>query len=293
MNEQKKMRLNQWHPGCCGAMKLELRRDSGHLTFEQEHIVNSRPIQIDLLIIKKDGNIVTENDIGKIFRGHNIIEFKSPEDSLNYDTYIKVIGYACIYKANEEHVDDIRMDDITLTFLRNRPPKKLMRQLVCEGCTITFPFPGIYYIQKSPFFPIQMIVTEELEAEEHVWLRALTDHLQEADARRLAQATRTLSQKGDMDSADAVIDVTMKANKDFFEKIKEDETMCEALREFFRPELEEATANGIKQGRQQTTQAVIERMLRKGKTPEEIHDLLDYPMKDIEQVAQELLATAD
>jgi hypothetical protein len=69
--------------------------------------------------------------------------------------------------------------------------------------------------------------------------------------------------------------------------------MCEALREFFRPELEEATANGIKQGRQQTTQAVIERMLRKGKTPEEIHDLLDYPMKDIEQVAQELLATAD
>jgi hypothetical protein len=281
MNEQKKVHRNQWHPGCCGAMKLELRSDREHLTFEQEHIVNSRPIQMDQLIIKKDRDIVTENDIGKIFRGHNIIEFKSPEDSLNYDTYIKGIGYACIYKANEEHVDDIRLDDITLTFLRSRPPKKLISQLMQEGYQILRPYPGIYYIQKSSlFFPIQIIVTEELESEEHVWLRALTDHLQEADARRLAQATRILSQKGDIDNADAVINVTMKANKEFFEKIKEDEIMCEALREFFRPELEEAV--------KQTNNSVIEKMLRKGKTPEEIHDLLDYPITDIEEVANQM-----
>jgi hypothetical protein len=234
MNEQEKARRNQWHPGCCRAIKLELREGSEHLAFEQEHIVNSKPIQIDLLIIKKADNIVTANDIGKIFRGHNIIEFKSPEDSLNYDTYIKGIGYACIYKANEEHIDDIQMDDITLTFLRNKKPQKLIRKLIQEG-----------------------------------------------DARRLAQATRTLSRKCDIDNADAVINVTMKANREFFEKIKEDETMCEALREFFRPELEEAV--------KQTNYSVIEKMLRKGKTPEEIHDLLDYPMTDIEEVANQIL----
>jgi predicted transposase YdaD len=251
---------------------------------------------------EKAENIVTANDIGKIFRGHNIIEFKSPEDSLNYDTYIKGIGYACIYKANEEHIDDIQMDDITLTFLRSKKPQKLIRKLIQEGYQILRPYPGIYYLQKSSFFfPIQIIVTAELESEEHVWLRALTDHIQEADARRLAEATRTLSQKGDIDNADAVINVTMKANREFFEKIKEDEIMCEALREFFRPELEEATEKGIKlgmqqgmqQGVQQTTQDVIERMLRKGKTPNEIHDLLDYPLVEIEEVLNQMLTATE
>jgi hypothetical protein len=39
---------------------------------------------MDMLIIKKDRNVVTKNSIGKIFRGHNIVEFKSPTGTLNY-----------------------------------------------------------------------------------------------------------------------------------------------------------------------------------------------------------------
>jgi predicted transposase YdaD len=34
----------------------------------------------------------------------------------------------------------------------------------------------------------------------------------------------------------------------------------------------------------------IERLLRKGKSPEEIHDLLDYPMEDILRVEREISA---
>jgi hypothetical protein len=249
-------------------MELELRRDRAHLSFEREHLVNSKPIQMDMLIIKKEKGIVTENTSGKIFRGHNIIEFKSPDDELNYDTYIKGIGYACIYKANEHHVNEISMDDITLTFLRSKRPRKLLRELSEKGYTITEPYAGIYYIQKDTYLMTQIIVTEELDPEEHVWLRALTDRLKEEDARRLALATRELSLKGDVDNADAVIQVSMKANEAVFEKMREDEIMCEALREFFEPEIEqrlkEANESGIQQGMEQGMQQGLQCGIQQG-----------------------------
>jgi hypothetical protein len=267
---------NQWHPGCSGAMELELREDREHLSFEREHLVNSKPIQMDMLIIKKEKGIVTENTIGKIFRGHNIIEFKSPDDELNYDTYIKGIGYACIYKANERKVNEISMDDITLTFLRSRRPRKLLKILSEKGYTITEPYIGIYYIQKDTYLMTQIIVTEKLDAEEHVWLRALTDRLKEEDARRLALATRNLSLKGDVDNADAVIQVSMKANEAIFGKMREDEIMCEALREFFKPEIEqrlkEANESGIHEGMRQGSDTVfdIAQKLKDGESKEKL-----------------------
>jgi hypothetical protein len=48
----------------------------------------------------------------------------------------------------------------------------------------------------------------------------------------------------------------------------------------------EGRAEGITEGRAES----IERLLRKGKSPEEIHDLLDYPMEDILRVERELSA---
>jgi hypothetical protein len=154
------------------------------------------------------------------------------------------------------------MDDITLTFLRSRRPRKLLRELSEKGYTITEPYAGIYYIQKDTYLKTQIIVTEELEPKEHVWLRALTDRLKEEDARRLALATRDLSLKGDVDNADAVIQVSMKANEAIYEKMREDEIMCEALREFFEPEIEqrlkEANESGIQKGMQQGLQCGIQ-----------------------------------
>jgi hypothetical protein len=271
---------NQWHPGCSGAMELELRRDRAHLSFEREHLVNSKPIQMDMLIIKKEKGVVTENTIGKIFRGHNIIEFKSPDDELNYDTYIKGIGYACIYKANEHYVDEISMEDITLTFLRSRRPRKLLKELSKKRYTITEPYAGIYYIQKDTYLMTQIIVTEELDSGEHVWLRALTDRLKEEDARRLALAARNLSLKGDVDNADAVIQVSIKANRAIFERMKEDKIVCEALREFFEPEIEQrlkeanesGMQQGIRQGMQQGSDVVfdIQQKLKDGESKESL-----------------------
>ena len=50
-----------------------------------------------LLIIEKRKGVQIQNEIGKIFRGHNIIEYKSPDDGMTIDDFFKTLGYAFLY----------------------------------------------------------------------------------------------------------------------------------------------------------------------------------------------------
>lgn len=68
MKEQK----IQWHSGFVAAINLELSANRENLVYEQEHNLNIKPLEIDLLVIKKDSHVQIDNEIGRIFRGHNI-----------------------------------------------------------------------------------------------------------------------------------------------------------------------------------------------------------------------------
>jgi hypothetical protein len=240
---------NQWHPGYCSAFELGFREDKEYLTFDREYLLNSKPIQVDLLIIKKKRNIITKNSIGKLFRKYNLIEFKSPKDELNFDTYVKVMGYAYLYKAGEKHTGEIEINDITMTFVRSKYPKKLMAMLGEDGFTISNPYNGIYYIERDGFIPAQIVISDKVGDDDNVWLRSLSDKVGEDVAREMVGATRKLENKGDKDNAEAVLQVSVKANIGIYDKIKEERDMaCEALRELFKPELEEARQKGIEQG---------------------------------------------
>ncbi len=56
----------QWHPPFCSAMKLELRANKEDLSFDIERTLNTKPIRIDLLIVKKTQDVRIENEIGKM-----------------------------------------------------------------------------------------------------------------------------------------------------------------------------------------------------------------------------------
>ena len=43
----------QWHPGFVAAMDLELSANRGDLVYEKEYNLNTKPLEIDLLVIKK------------------------------------------------------------------------------------------------------------------------------------------------------------------------------------------------------------------------------------------------
>lgn len=78
----------QWHPAFVSAMNLEFAENREDLVFEREHNLNTKPLEIDLLI-KKEADACIRNEIGHFFRKYNILEYKAPGDRLDVDSYYK------------------------------------------------------------------------------------------------------------------------------------------------------------------------------------------------------------
>ena len=83
----------QWHPAFYGAAELEFLSNKGDLEFQREFKLGKEPIRMDLLIIKKLTDIRIENELGHIFKKYNVVEYKSPDDSLSIDDFYKTTGY--------------------------------------------------------------------------------------------------------------------------------------------------------------------------------------------------------
>ena len=149
----------QWHPGFVAAMDLEFAENRADLIYEKEYNLNTKPLEIDLLVIKKDSDIQVVNKIGKIFRKYNILEYKSPDDSLNIDSFYKAGAYAGLYKAYGETVDERRACDITVSIIRETRPDGLFAYFKNHDIHMENPYRGIYYVMDSVLFPTQIIVS--------------------------------------------------------------------------------------------------------------------------------------
>lgn len=44
---------NQWHPGFAAAIRMELKDNKDDLIFEEEYLLSKKPLQMDMLIVKK------------------------------------------------------------------------------------------------------------------------------------------------------------------------------------------------------------------------------------------------
>lgn len=54
----------QWHPGFVAAMNLELKENKNDMVFEKEHNLNTKPLAVGLLVIKKEASVHISNEIG-------------------------------------------------------------------------------------------------------------------------------------------------------------------------------------------------------------------------------------
>lgn len=244
---------NQWHPAFAAAMRMELKDNGDDLTFEEEHLLSKKPLQMDMLIIKNDKNVEMKNRIGKIFKRYNIVEYKSPQDAMGIDAFYKVIGYASLYKVSNEKENGYKAEDITVTLIRRRYPSKLMKYLQENGCTVKKMYPGIYYVLGKVLFTIQIIVSKDLGKKENIWLYSLQSNISKETYHDLLDSIEGLDEKQRELYGDAVLQVVTTANKGQIEKWKEESKMCEALAEIMAPEIEErkrkAWNEGLAEGR--------------------------------------------
>lgn len=63
----------QWHPAFFADIQIELEEDRKNLIFENEHQLGTKPMEIDVLVLKKKRELPISKNIGRIFRKYNII----------------------------------------------------------------------------------------------------------------------------------------------------------------------------------------------------------------------------
>lgn len=260
--EEQRPHVLQWHPAFYAGIQIELETEANTLLFENEHQLGTKPKEIDVLIIKKEKELPVQKNIGRIFRKHNIVEYKSPSDYLSIDDFYKVYGYACFYKSDTSKTDSIKIHDITITFVCYRYPRSLIQHLKTEkGYRVHKAEDGIYYITGDKI-PMQLILTKELSETQNLWLKSLTDELEEIET-----VKHLLEQYGKHKGNilyKSVMNLIVRANQ---EKFKEVKTMCEALEELMKDEMEAKRTEG-------KADAVLELLLSLGSVSEQLRKVI-------------------
>lgn len=177
-NAKPKCHVN-WHEAASCAIQIELRDYADILDFQPEFILGKNSYRIDLLVIKKLSNQPIPKNLAHIFETYNLFEIKGVHSSVTINSYYKTIGYTGLFIDQISNTDQYTPLDISITFLAFHYPRRLIghlkkdRNLVVEKSS-----PGIYHISKETF-KTQIIVISKLSPEEYLYLRCLTDKLQD------------------------------------------------------------------------------------------------------------------
>lgn len=283
----------QWYSGFSAALRVELEDELDELCIEDEHMLSKKPMQIDVLVVKKKGEQPIRKNIGRIFRKHNIIEYKSPEDYLSINDFYKVYGYTCFYQSETKRVKDIPPEEITMTFICNHYPQKLLEHLKkFKGIEVEKQEAGLYYLLGDSF-PIQLVIVKELSKEENYWLQNLRCNLKTGE--EIQEVVRRYEQVKHKAYYSDVMNLIVRANQ---KQMKEEKNMCEALNELFAEELKEADLRGRKEGRKEgrsvgqieKLKELVQKKLAKNQSIEKIADDLVEDMEVIRKIVKELNA---
>ena len=77
----------------------------------------------------------------------------------------------------------------------------------------------------------------------------LSESAQTDDIQRFTELASAFTEPGDKEKADAVLQVSVAANRKNYDKVRRASDMCEALRELMKEEIEEELKKNREQGR--------------------------------------------
>ncbi|MDR0708177.1 MAG: hypothetical protein LBF60_09965 [Treponema sp.] len=261
------------------------------LSFEFERPLTSEPLRIDAVVIKKKPGVVIKKNIASIFKGHNIVEFKSPEDSLAVEDFHKVMAYAHLYSATTAGAEAA---DVTATFTVTKRPREVLKYLrEVYGYEVEERWSGVYIIT-GDVLAMQIIESKKLSAGENLWLKSLREGVGREAVEEVFNAGKVM--RGGGAPMKAFMYMFMKAN---YEQVKEVMKMSDMLDALFEEvglaslwvargeEIGEARgekigeARGKAQGEEKKALAVARKLINSGFTAEEA---AEYTELDIEKI---------
>ena len=212
-----------WHEAFSEALQLELHRYQEFLDFIDEYQLNKEALIMDVLVIKKKPGKLIDKNIGRIFKTHNVFEFKSETDSLSERDYNKVVAYALLYSS----FTPAPVSEITVSFSVTVHPRELLKYLENErGFTVRTEEPGIYLIGGDTF-PVQILESKLLPPEENLFLRNLRSNLSIEDVTKTAEAYKKIKP---YEKKNVYLDRLIQANR---ERFKEAMMLSSVVKELF------------------------------------------------------------
>ena len=92
----------------------------------------------------------------------------------------------------------------------------------------------------------------ELDEEMFSALRVLTRKAKEQDIKKFIAESKITGEIIDKQNVDAILQVSVSANTDLYEKIRRENAMCEALRELMKDEIEADIEKAVKKAERET-----------------------------------------
>ena len=107
-------------------------------------------------------------------------------------------------------------------------------------------------------------MTSELDPQLHSSLRILTKRAEETDVENFLQMARGFTEPGDRHNADAILQLSVSANREVYEEIKRrDPVMCEALRDLMKEEIENEVQEKSQQAVDVSLIAAVKNLMKK------------------------------
>jgi hypothetical protein len=263
-----------WHPALTEALKMTYREFREWLQFVVEHQLTTEPLRIDVVIIKKNENILVDTPTGRIFREYNIFEYKSPTDYLSEWDFLKVHAYTYLYAS----LAKVGITNFTISFVLNHYPRDVFKYLETLGHKIIEEYPGIYYIIGG-IVPIQVILNHKLVGGEKLWLGSLRDDL---TAIELTELIRISLNQNLLEGCKAFFDVILKENPSIFKEVLNNMGSKE-----LRDVLEETglTAEWVEKGIENGKIQVAVKMIKDGFSLHDVSKYSDIPVEKLKELS--------
>ena len=235
---------SDWHRIFERILREEARPYGSDVEIRVEQELGIDPPRMDYLILDDMKHLMRGKEIFSIFRQHNIVEYKNPDDKLNSRVISKIIGYANFYIGLAEHEHDRPRNEVSISIFRSGRNPGLFKKMIQAGTLVRTETPGIYLVQKLTDLPFQIVITGELVGDEYAAYRVLTDH---AQAKDIETVTSLYSHDASTQSMlEKLLDFVNIKNPGLFAKIKGgNEKMGNSLMELMKPEIDNVRRNDL------------------------------------------------
>ena len=137
-------------------------------------------------------------------------------------------------------------------------------------------YPGIYYVTEHLPFPVQIIVTQELEPGEHRSLRILSNHAKKEDVEEFLRKAEGMNTSRDRQNVEAVLQVSVRANDELYREVSAARKLGES----------EGEVRGKAMGEVVGEAKIILKMNRSGMSTENIASITGKDLDEINAILE-------